>query len=1253
MIRYLLLCWCLALAWPAHTLLAQPPTQEEEIQRDLGQITSLIEGQQYAKAASLIEKHLAVLHSVLADDRPTLKQFLDVLVLCYDKTGDQARKARAEDLIEKWVTLPDAWQNVYNQGDAFWAEKAYAEAADYYRQSLPYAEKAFGKVSQAYWASISDLGLALKYTGQYAEAEAPLREANGLSEQLYGMASLQYARTATNLGSLMMDLERTAEAEPLLVAARHLYARLKGLETEDYAAACRRLGLLYSSARPDTAAKYFQEAKGILAKVLPPAHASYVQVCEDLSDLYQAQERYPEAERELAALCSIIGPTHPRHPEFLLYRMKACVAQDEYARAEALATEIQQRLLQQPDADLAASLLFERVLLRIAEGQYGQAVQLGRQLQEDCQKKGEQDQGFCLRAANNLAMALLKNGDYQEALALFEQNRRRKAATAQKPLDYAHTLLNIGMTYSSLTLYETADKYYLEVQDIYTKTIGTEHPDYAQLCMNMAVVADNMSDYVRAEQLYAQARRILLHHRQQQTALYRQLCHNMGGFYQSVGVMAEAEKYYLEALAVSAAVHGTDHPDYAHTCSSLGMFYLLQDRQYDKAEKWLGQSMTIYEKSLNTSTLPYTFTCSSLGWLYADQGKYAEAELFFRKAEAVQSRIMQGENTYHIGTLSALANLHIQRRQWTQAGQYYEKASQLLTRLCGPQAYEHGVMASNLATFHHLNGQNAKALQHWKTAQQVFLGQISRNFSYLSEKEKTAFYQRIAPHFEEFFDFVARQHTRYPELAGDAFQLAVATKGLLFRSTDKVRLRILNSGDSSLIRLYRDWKAEKELLSQYYGLPAAEQAKRSAFISDREARANEMEKNLSLRSELFARSREEEIPRWQQIRQKLKAGEAAIEILRVRLYGLLQWTDTVRYMALILRPDTREQPDLVLLPNGNELETKYLKYYRNAIQTKVTDEESYQQYWEPIARRLVGVQKVYVSADGVYHQISLGSLYHPATGQYLLDELDIQLVGNTRDLIAKKQSRKPLTGAQLIGFPAFNDEAAPDPEQARNLIGLDTTQRFFNGATIHLLPGTRTEIQNLQKIITRTRIPVSAYLEDEATERLIKSLQNPQILHIATHGFFLPDVQHGSAMGVQSADTRHPLLRSGLLLANAKNALSQGGDGILTAYEAMNLALDDTELVALSACETGLGDLLNGQGVYGLQRAFQAAGAQTVLMSLWTVSDEATQALMSQFYENWLLQRQPVRTAFRNAQMTLRQKYPDPYYWSAFVLVGE
>lgn len=211
--------------------------------------------------------------------------------------------------------------------------------------------------------------------------------------------------------------------------------------------------------------------------------------------------------------------------------------------------------------------------------------------------------------------------------------------------------------------------------------------------------------------------------------------------------------------------------------------------------------------------------------------------------------------------------------------------------------------------------------------------------------------------------------------------------------------------------------------------------------------------------------------------------------------------------------------------------------------------------------------------------------------------------------------------------------------------------------TLSLLPGTKKEVGLIDSLFNTSEKERTVYLSNEALEDSIKNIKAPQSLHIATHGFFLENEE-----GNENSDSyvENPLLRSGLVLAGANSYISTGSvdedgtyeeDGILTAYEAMNLNLDDTELVVLSACETGLGEIKNGEGVFGLQRAFQVAGADAIIMSMWTVDDNATQELMTNFYEEWLKTGNK-HQSFITAQKRLKEKRGAPYYWGAFVMIG-
>jgi CHAT domain-containing protein len=216
---------------------------------------------------------------------------------------------------------------------------------------------------------------------------------------------------------------------------------------------------------------------------------------------------------------------------------------------------------------------------------------------------------------------------------------------------------------------------------------------------------------------------------------------------------------------------------------------------------------------------------------------------------------------------------------------------------------------------------------------------------------------------------------------------------------------------------------------------------------------------------------------------------------------------------------------------------------------------------------------------------------------------------------------------------------------------------------IEQLPGTEKEVKNISKLLATYQVKTNALYGKDATEAKVKGVISPSILHIATHGYFLADLSEmetNKVLGVDiSAAKENPLLRCGVLLAGCENVFDENfhaahnsENGVLTAYEAMSLNLDKTDLVVLSACETGLGSVKQGEGVYGLQRAFLIAGARSIIMSLWSVSDDATMELMILFYTNYAKSGNKAQ-AFADAIKQLKLKYKQPFYWSAFVMLSK
>jgi CHAT domain-containing protein len=330
------------------------------------------------------------------------------------------------------------------------------------------------------------------------------------------------------------------------------------------------------------------------------------------------------------------------------------------------------------------------------------------------------------------------------------------------------------------------------------------------------------------------------------------------------------------------------------------------------------------------------------------------------------------------------------------------------------------------------------------------------------------------------------------------------------------------------------------------------------------------------------------------------------------------------------------QPKMVLLPNGNSLEGKLAKTYRLSMKNKVNDEKSYTHYWEPFEAEVKGKKTIYASLDGVYNQVNLYTLKKPA-GDFLINQYDIILLSNGKDVLNDSRfSKAPGKKATLIGFPDYGSPTIPE------------------------LPATKTEVDGINKVLKTSGYQVSEWLQKDATESNLKSSHQLSVLHIATHGYFLQDVEKANwPIGVHADNAKdNVLLRSGLMLTGASEAdknitsLDNNSNGIITSYEAMNLDLKGTSLVVLSACETGLGEIKAGEGVYGLQRAFLVAGAEALVMSLWKVDDAATQQLMNIFYTNWLKTGNRQK-AFKQAQLQLMAKYKEPYYWGAFVMMED
>ncbi len=804
----------------------------------------------------------------------------------------------------------------------------------------------------------------------------------------------------------------------------------------------------------------------------------------------------------------------------------------------------------------------------------------------------------------------------------------------------------------------------------------------------------------------------------------------LGIFYTNIGKLPQAEELYLNALDILRRIQGENEDFVASINSNLAQLYF-ELGNYEEAEKTYTKLLADDLEYFGDESAYYGYTAYNLGknQLYAQ--KYSDARKYFDLANTVFSKALE-ENSPEIAYLLNLQiRLNIGLGDPDRALEFGEQAFKMYPKVFGEDHFETAYPHFNIgnahmalddldkATEHHLRalairekalrkshplyaestrqlailewkkGNNSAALDYFQKTFDNYYLQINNYFPILNEEQKTKFYyNKLRPTVEQFNAFVVKAAPDDRSLQGKMYDYQLTLKGIILSATTKVKQAILTSGDSVLIGKYETWLGQKENLAQLFSDSEMEETLRNKRIDSLTTSSANLEKELSKLSAGFASTIESKQPSWTDIRSKLKIGEAAVEMVRFRDFATDSagiFTDEVYYAALIVKHDS-EYPDMVLIRNGQQMETRFLANYRNSIKYKIVESKSYNLYWKPIANRLAGVKKVYFSPDGVYNQISINTLNNSESQDFNLDEFEIRQMNNTRDLLTLGSKSTSTGKSVFFGYPNYNlgsveegmkKEGNTEAVAERGGRGgskgkeLDLTKvsiprglrgnmlRYMrSNSLLVLLPGTKKEIELIDSLYENASIERDVFLSNEAIEEEIKSLDNPKALHIATHGFFLENT--GEPVGKTDGYVENPLLRAGLILAGANSFIRSGeisanldlnDDGILTAYEAMNLPLDNTEIVVLSACETGLGEVKNGEGVFGLQRAFQVAGADAIIMSMWTVDDAATQELMTIFYEDWL-KTGDKHLAFRSAQLRLKKKWKSPYYWGAFVMVG-
>ncbi|KFE66558.1 hypothetical protein DB31_1031 [Hyalangium minutum] len=1059
---------------------------------------------------------------------------------------------------------------------------------------------------------VYDEAMTLYKAGKYPEAVAQGERALALREAALGGKHPGVADCLALLGIIHWTQGDFVQAEPLIQRGLEIREEVLGKNHPDVASSLNNLANLYmQKGLLDQAASLHERALTIRETALGKNHPSVAGSLNNLSNVYRAQGLFDRAEplirRSLAIKEASLGKNHP---------------------------------------DVASSL-------------------------------------------NNLANLYLQQGLYAQAEPLYQRALAiREVAHGKDHPEVASALNNLANLYVKRGLYDRAEPLYLRALTLYEVAFDKHHPYVAQTLLYLATLYSDRGLYGRAEPLYLRAIAINEAALGKSHSTVANSIHNLANLYQHQGLYDRAEPLYLRAIAIEEELRGKDHPTVAIYLTSLSSLY--QDQGlYDRVEPLQQRALAIKEASFGKDHPEFATSLANLADVYRAQRLYDRAEPLYLRALAIREAVFGKQHPFVADVLHPLANLYQEQGLLGRAEPLHQRALALRESILGKKHPDVATSLNDLALLRLAQDRLGVAVPLFTRAFAVSEQRLRHEALDFSEARLATFLQHLRADEERIYALL-RAHPDNASVRRLALSAALLLKGRSVEETagiSRAVYRSLGSEDRDTFERLRGLRTQRAMLA----LKGPGQGPPTVYAQLKELaeQGDALEADLARRSAPLRALTALPAPAkvMDDVARALPKDGALIELISYLDQPLVpnpgtpeaQQPRQQRYLALALFPDaTLRALDLGPAEPIDSAASSLRDALANRdITFQAKAQALYQLAFQPLLPLLGRTRRLFLSPDGQLALVPFAALHDGK--QFLVESFDFTYLTSGKDLLPRSQETPPATSVVVLADPAFGAPAqGPAYATAEALAPAERSaslERFFSTPREDLvhrawnvvpLPGTRQEAEAIQHLLPQAQL----FLGPEATKERLMSLPSPGILHLATHGFFLQDapvvpgtraVVHFGAMGEDSAASRppDPLLRSGLILAGARPSTPGASsspqpppeNALVTALELAGLDLWGTQLVVLSACDTGRGDVKLGQGVYGLRRALVVAGAETVVMSLWKVSDDTTQQLMEAYYRN-LLAGQGRATALREAMRWLRATRPEPHSWAPFIVLG-
>ena len=1113
------------------------------------------------------------------------------------------------------------------------------------REALPLFEKisalrrnASGGSDPVYAATLYDLGAVHLVLGELDKAESQYRAALALQEATLGADHPSALATRRELAGVLAargDLDTAAVMNRQVLAAEKKAGAHHTAEWADMALTLAR----YCRAKgdPGGAASLLRDALDVLRELNGVQAPATLEVLDHLVGLLINRRQFAEADSFCLELVDARRANREEQPSELADALdsmaQVAAGLGDSARAESLWQESLATSSKAPSVDAVrtARTLNRLGVLCRTKGQLAQGTDYLRQALDVAEKATPRDESMVNGTLANLASLLHDQGRLGESEELYRRVLKRLATgLGADPRDLAGVRNNLAMLLRSSGRFTEAESLLLEALDANRGLRGNRDPETVRCVANLGLLYYEMGLYDRAEPLLKEALALRQDLLDPGDPDLGESLQNLGEFYRATGRLDLAELMLNQALAIWSAAGAERHPSRATTLNNLALLSMAR-QDWTRAEQLYLQTIDFRREVLGDSHADLATSLDTLSELYRVTGRYAEADRLCRQGLQMR-RALLGDTHPDIS--------------WS---------------------------LNNLALIEAASGRHGQAFDLLCESNTVDDRLIAQVFAVGSEAQRLQFLDHLRNRCEIFLSLVLSHLAARPQAVHKAFELVLRRKGLAAEALAVQRDVSLSASDPRLTsQLHELSELRHELGAKTLAGPAPGEtlAQHQEVLARWQSRREALEAGLA-----------RELPSVGWEKRLLQVGAAAVckalpqeralvEFVRLDIrdfaavpsHGQTEW-QPARYVAFVMLPRDPDAITMVDLSNAEVLDqcvaelrvsiTGDLTYSRARTTESEFDAgtELRRRVFDPLLPALGGSTKVLLSPDGDLAMLPMEVLPRDDGGR-LIDRFELSYVSSGRDLLR-------------MGLPIHGEAGAPvvaaDPDF--DLAGEGGTTMAFtgrysrdldrgHGAT--RLVGTRQEGEAIADLLG-----VRPSLGAEVVEARFRELISPAILHLATHGFFMKN-QTGlrAPPGLDPPRVENPMLRSGLLLAGFNTWLSHGpvpagvDDGMLNGEDVAGLNLLDTELAVLSACETGLGDIHVGEGVFGLRRAFMLAGARTLVMSLWKVPDEQTRELMIEFYRR-ILAGEPRAAALRQAQLKIKTSHPDPVNWAAFICQGD